>query len=109
MDQLGELENDRAAFEEKGVQIIALAVQSQEEAASSIEKSKAQYPILADAEHTVAELYGVFDLLSGVPVKGKATPSVFIIEQNGQIVWAYIASNISDRVSSKTILENLPK
>jgi len=34
---------------------------------------------------------------------------MFIIEQNGKIFWAYIASNIGDRVPSKTILENLPQ
>jgi alkyl hydroperoxide reductase subunit AhpC len=64
-----------------------------------------QYPILADAQHTVAEQYGVFDLPSA-DVGRSAMPSVFIIEQNGKIFWLYVSNA---RALSKTILENLPK
>ena len=81
------LENDRAAYEAKGAQLIALAVQSQEGAAYTAQVTKAQYPILADAQHTVAEQYGVFDLPDCRLGQRLTLPSVFIIDQNGKIVW----------------------
>jgi peroxiredoxin Q/BCP len=102
--QLVQLENDRAAYEAKGAQLIALAVQSQEGAAYTAQVTKAQYPILADAQHTVAEQYGVFDLPTA-DLGRSAMPSVFIIEQNGKIIWLYVSNA---RALSKTILENLP-
>ncbi len=86
------------------MQIIALSVQSQELASLRSKVSSAQYPILADAEHTVAELYGVF-----ASSYANAKPSVFIIKQNGQIAWEYIGQYSESKVSSSTILENLPK
>lgn len=104
MNQLGGLAKDYTKFEEKETEIIALAVQEQREAALSVKNSKAQFPVLADSEHAVAEKYGVYNLLSD----SKATPSVFIISQDGRIVWHSIAGSDRERVPSATILEILP-
>lgn len=103
MKQLGELEENYTKYEEKGAQIIALAVQPQDEAALSVERSEAQYPILADSEHAVADQYGVYNLSDN----SEAAPSVFIISQDGRIIWDHIGTGVTDRVPSETILENL--
>jgi len=103
-EHLAGLEKDRAKFRAKGAQLIALAVQSEEGAAYTAQVTKAQYPILADAQHTVAEQYGVFDLPIA-DVGRSALPSTFIIEQNGKIVWLYVSNA---RAPVYTILENLP-
>ncbi len=119
MSQLEAIENDRAKYEEKGAQVIAIAVQSGRQAETSANTSGAQFPILADSDHAFAEAYGVYDLLP--EDDGLSTPSVFIINQDRQIVWKHIASSIfeegeepsypscgGERVPSQTILENLP-
>ena len=81
-----------------------LAVQPQKEASLTVEETTAQFPILADSEHAVASEYGVYHLF----YDSEAAPSVFIISQDGQIVWDSIATAISlERVPSQTILENL--
>jgi peroxiredoxin len=59
---------------------------------------------LADVKHTVAEQYGVFNL-PNADLSNKASPSVFIIKENGEIFWFYLAYT---RAPSKTILEHLP-
>ena len=118
MAQLREIENDRAKYEEMGAQVIAIAVQDDRGAEASTRTSQAQFPILADSDHAVAEAYGVYDLLP--EDDGLSTPSVFVINQDFQIVWKHIASSIFDegeepsypscggeRVPSQTILENL--
>ena len=87
-----------------GAQIIALAVQRQNEAALSVEKTTAQFPILADSKHAVADKYGVYNLFSD----SEAAASVFIISQDERIVWDHIATRQTERVPSETILENLP-
>jgi peroxiredoxin len=81
-----------------------LAVQQEEEAALTVEKSSVQFPVLADSEHAVAEAYGVYNLFSD----GRAVASVFIINQDGRIIWDNIAKTQTERVPSQTILENLP-
>ncbi len=105
MNQLGGLAEDYTKFEQKEAQIIALAVQPQDEAALSVERSKAQFPILADSEHAVADEYGVYNLFSD----SEAAASVFIISKDGRIVWDHIATQVRERVPSETILENLPE
>jgi peroxiredoxin len=95
-------------YEEKGAQIIAVAVQSQEEAVTSVEKSGAQFPILADSEHAVAEIYGVTGYSLKLSNSNKAEGAVFIIDPDSKIVWEYIAKTQTDRAQSETILENLP-
>lgn len=99
-----QLEADLAQFQAKNVQIVALAVQDQAGALTAQQETGVTYPILADANHQVAEAYGVYNLLGD----SVATPAVFIIDKSGQIVWSYIGQNISDRPNNQTILENLP-
>jgi alkyl hydroperoxide reductase subunit AhpC len=104
MNQLGGLAEDYSMFEEKGAQVIAMAVQPQEEAALSVERSEAQFPILADREHAVADVYGVYNHFSD----SEAAASVFIISKDSVIIWESIAAYQTQRVPSQTILENLP-
>jgi alkyl hydroperoxide reductase subunit AhpC len=56
-------------------------------------------------DHAVADEYGVYNLFSD----SEAAASVFIISQDGRIVWDHIASTQTERVQSETILENLPE
>lgn len=119
MAQLSEIEKDRVKYEEKGAQVIAIAVQREGEARMSAQVSGAKFPILSDSDHVVAEAYGVFDLLP--EDDGLSTPSIFVIDQERQIVWKHIASSIfgedeepmrpscgEERVPSQIILENIP-
>jgi len=108
MSQLGQLENNYTRYEEEGAKILAIAVQSQEEAKNTVQASKAQYPILADSEKNVADAYGVYNLFPDICGSGEATSSVFIISQDNQIVWDNIGTGDISRVPSQTILENLP-
>ena len=64
----------------------------------------AGFPILADANHAVADSYGVFNLLGD----GVATPSVFVIDPAGRIVWSYVGRDVNDRPSAGQVLDHLP-
>ena len=64
----------------------------------------ASFPILADANHAVADAYGVFNLLGD----GVATPSVFVIDPGGRIIWSYISKDANDRPPAEQILSHLP-
>lgn len=62
------------------------------------------YPMLADSEHQVSEAYGVYNLLGD----GLATPSVFVVDTDGDIVWGYVGQSRNDWSDAQTILEHLP-
>jgi peroxiredoxin Q/BCP len=98
------LETDLAKFEEKNAQVLAIAVQDQANARNAANSIRGTYPILADPDHSIADAFGVYNLLGD----GVATPAVFIIDKSGRIVWSYIGQNINDRPNNQTILENTP-
>ena len=84
--------------------MIALAVHDLAGAEAVARVTEASFPILADPDHAVADAYGVYNLLGD----GIATPSVFVIDTSGHIVWSYVGQNAADRPGVQTILENLP-
>lgn len=98
-----ELQAAYPQFQAKNTVILALAYQDVARAAQMAEVVQASYPILADAEHTVASAYGVFDLLGD----GVDTPSVFIINPAGEISWSNISTDPNVRPSAADILSHL--
>jgi alkyl hydroperoxide reductase subunit AhpC len=62
-----------------------------------------EYPVLADPEHRVVEAYGVYNLLGD----RRATPSVFIVDEKGVIIWKYVGEDTLDRPDNEAILEQL--
>ena len=107
MDQLGELETLLSEFESRGAELIAIAYQSEADAAKSVEATGATFPILADADRQVVDLYGVYGLETSQA--NKTIPAVFIIDQAGKIHWAYVGKYAADRPETQLILDNLPK
>jgi len=102
--QLGELQANYSTFRERDTEILALAVQDVANAQLMDTAVQADFPILADANHAIADAYGVFNLLGD----GVAAPAIFVIDRQGRIVWSYIGTGISDRPPSAEILSHLP-
>jgi len=105
MAQLREIENDRAQYEAMGAQIVGIAVQNERGARTSAETSGAEFPILADSDRSVAKAYGVDDA-------GLSTPSVFVIDRDGHVIWKEITviegmGCGTERVPSQAILDVL--
>ncbi|GAB4452069.1 MAG: hypothetical protein Kow0031_34570 [Anaerolineae bacterium] len=98
------MEADLPRFREAGARVVAVAVQDEAGAQASVSDTGVSFPVLADAQHQMADAYGVFNLLND----NVATPAVFIINPAGQITWSYIGQTINDRPDNQTILANLP-
>ena len=81
-----------------------MAFQDMARAQTMAQAIGAGFPILADANHAAEDAYGVFNLLGD----GVATPSVFIIDPAGRIVWSYVSKDANDRPSAGQILDHLP-
>ncbi len=99
-----ELQAASSQFRARKAEILALAVQDVARAQQMRQIVQADYPILADADHAVADTYGVFNLLGD----GVATPSVFVIDSQGRIVWSHIGIDANDRPAPNDILAHAP-
>lgn len=93
-----------AQFRARNTEILAIAFQDVTRAQTMAQLITPGYPILADVDHSVADAYGVFNLLGD----GVNTPSIFVVDKQGRIVWSYIGKDINDRPVSTDILSHIP-
>ena len=63
----------------------------------------AEFPVLADAQKTVVQAYGVFDLLGD----GVSAPAAFIVGSDGEMKWRFVGRTIQDRPAPDEILRQL--
>jgi peroxiredoxin len=98
------LQSNYAQFHARQAEILALAYQDTARAQTMAQIIGASFPILSDPNHAVADAYGVFNLLKD----GVDTPSVFVIDPAGHIIWSHISKDVSDRPNSVEILTHIP-
>jgi len=97
------LQDDYLQFEELNAEILAISVEDADVGRYVSNLLELQYPISADLEHRVVDLYGVYNLLGD----SLATPSVFVIDRDGVIRWKYVGQSSSDRPTNEMILEQV--
>jgi len=97
------LQEDYPRFEAANSEILAISVEEATIGQHVAELLEIQYPILSDVEHKVVDQYGVYNLLGD----SLATPSVFVIDMEGILHWAYVGQSSTDRPSNDMILEQL--
>jgi peroxiredoxin len=98
------LQSNYAQFHARQAEILALAYQDTARAQTMAQIIGASFPILSDPNHAVADAYGVFNLLND----SVDTPSVFVIDPAGRILWSHVGKDASDRPNSAEILAHLP-
>lgn len=97
------MQADYADFQGLNAEVLAISVEGPTMGQHVSELLDLQYPVLSDPDHQVTDRYGVYDLLGD----SLATPSVFIIDQEGIIQWEYVGQSTADRPSNEMILEQL--
>jgi len=124
--QLQELQSRFSDFEAQGASIVAVSVDLQENASKSVEEKELGFTVISDPEASLLKLY---DLIYKVPdelakkykeeykidleaASGRsdhviAIPATFIIDQSGEIVFAYANRDYKVRKSSDDLLDVL--
>ena len=69
----------------------------------AIEHLDLGFPVLFDPDAKVIDRYGVYDTLND----GFATPSIFIIDKDGDIRWKYVGRHYNDRPTNQQIIAQL--
>ena len=84
--------------------MLTIAVQSVAQAGVTQQLGHLTFPVLADDQRLASEAFGVYNRLGD----GLASPAVFVIDREGNIVWSYIGQSASDYPSPEAILEQIP-
>lgn len=87
-------------YQKQGIQIVAISVDPPEESLELAKKKKIPFPLLSDPQMRVISAYGVAEAEAEL-----AVPSVFLVSQKGVILWQHIGESISNRPTSKKLLE----
>ncbi len=86
-----------------GGQLLAISVDSVDDARARAEHARASFPVLSDADRFVSTAYGLFDLLAD----GVSAPATLIVDHDGILAASHVGTSVSDRVPAKTIVEFL--
>ncbi len=93
---------------EAGAEVVAISADTPETLRKKVQSRGIEFPLLADPELAAIDAYGLrhegADPFSGGDI---ARPAVFIIGEDGQILWRHLTDNWRVRVTPETILEQL--
>jgi len=122
---LSELQDNLENFKKAGAQIVAITPEKTENINKTVERTKAEFPVLWDKDNSIMESFGVnFILPENLQEKYKTfgvdlteananasqtlpVPATFIIGKNGKIKFLQYDPNYKNRSSAKEILEQL--
>ena len=95
-------------FEELGVKVFAISVDSIFSHHAFAEKLGITFPLISDFNREVVRLYGIIheEILG---LKGIAKRSVFILDQKGTVRYRWVSEDPSQLPNMKEIRENLEK
>ena len=92
-------------FAERNVSLAAISSDGVEEARGMAEFSRANFPVLSDADSGVAKAYRIFDLHGD----GVAAPATFILNSDAEIVSFHVGQTIAERPPPDEILSEMDR
>ncbi len=84
---------DHAWDDDYDVEIVGLSISSPYEHKSFIEARGMDYRLFSDPQNHVAEEYGIVNDLDGMTGISEPRPAVFLINQDQQVEYAWVAEN----------------
>lgn len=83
-----------------GAAVVGISVDEAPESKMLRAAQKLEFPLLQDADAKIAAAYGV-------RMKGEsmAIPSVFVVAQDGAIVWRHVGEYVPDRPTPEAVLD----
>jgi peroxiredoxin len=88
--------------------ILGVVGQDRETLAQYVARSPLPFPLLTDSDRSVMQSYDVFNALSWDAFR-IAHPSAFIVDPDGIIRYAYVASNQADWPQTKLLAGELAR
>jgi len=106
--ELCTLQDGFTEFEELGVKVLAISIDSIFSHHAWAEKLDITFPLLSDFNREVIRLYGVIheEILG---LKGIAKRSVFILDREGTVKYRWVSEDPAQLPNMEDIKENLQK
>ena len=98
-----ELRKDYDTLQGLDAEVLAISNDQLSGAERAVDHLDLGFPVLFDPEGLVIGDYGIYDTLDD----GYATPSVFVIDKDGDIRWKYVGRHYNDRPSNGQIIDQL--
>ena len=107
--QLGELQQDYAAIQAAGAELLAISTDNAAQAKKAIADVKRrvgveiEFPLLGDPERKAIDAYNARDPLN----PRIARPMTYIVDENGVIRWKFLDVRVGNRLKGDRIVAEL--
>ncbi len=124
---LSNLQDSLSYLEEKGIQVVAVSPEKQENLKKTQEKTGASFTLLYDEDYKISKQFDVLFRPDDKTIKlynerldanleeahsdnsqRLPVPATFIINQEGEVVWKHFDRDYKERASVAQIIDNLP-
>ena len=92
-------------FHDRGVEVVAISVDSPAESQSLCQSKGYSFPFLSDPNAEVIRQYGVLHPMGGEKGKDIARPAEFLVDSAGVIRWANLTDDFRVRARPDAVLE----
>ncbi len=97
---MGQLAHTYQQFQDAGVALLMISVDSPKRAAQLAAETGAPFPVLSDVDDDVTVAYNLFE-------NGIALPTTVLIDTEGRVRWLYVGQNPADRPRPETMLDQV--
>ena len=97
---MGQLAHTYQQFQDAGVALLMISVDSPKRAAQLAAETDAPFPVLSDVDDDVTVAYNLF-------ASGIALPATVLIDAPGRVRWVYVGQNPADRPSPDMMLDQV--
>lgn len=96
---MGELQDAFQRFEDAGASLVGVSADPQKDLDALSEKMALSFPLVSDADLALAEAWGVRQ-----QGKDAALPATYVLDGEGEVVFAMVGDHLVDRPSVDTLL-----
>ena len=94
---------------EQGGSLLAISVDTPEQSAEVVRTAGLAFPILSDPDRAAIRAYGVLHAGGAPDGADIALPADFLIDREGVIAWAHVASQVQSRPPPNEVLSHLAR
>lgn len=88
------------SFSVQGITLVGISADEPEDSADFARRTGIEFPLLSDADLTIANAFGVANANEET-----AVPAVFVIDRQGLIRWRDVGASLADRVTPSRMLK----
>jgi glutaredoxin-dependent peroxiredoxin len=104
---LRSFEQRLSEFHDRGVEILAISVDSPEESQRLCKDKGYGFPFLSDSNAEVIRKYGVLHPGGGEKGKDIARPAEFLVDSSGAIRWVNLTEDLRVRARPQMVLDTI--